>query len=398
MSKLVSVIVPVYNMERYVANCIESILVQTYENFELILVDDGSTDQSGNICDFFAKSDSRIKVIHQDNGGLVAARQTGLKNSAGALIMPVDSDDWIDETMLEAMVGYHERYHADIVLSGVIYECEDGKSIVCEEKEFEGFYDLREKGSSVYKDMFVKEYGSISRSIRSNLWSRLYTRDNIYNNQMEVDVRIRNGEDDACFFPCFLDAKAVYFTHEVFYHCRARSNSMSHDASLRNLQEVDLLEERLRKKIKGHPYEQILNKELDKYIYLRISDILNIKYGYSLNPAYVFPYYSVPCNSKIIIYGAGVVGKSYVKQVVNSELYELVGLIDKRATEEEGLVKVEKIDTLREKEFDYIILATTKAEYAEEMKAEVRCVLGDDRQVIWVKPVLTKKLLQIEWK
>ena len=98
-SILVSVLVPVYNMSLYIRRCIKSILSQTYHNIEIILVDDGSTDTSGQLCDEFATLDDRVVVIHQANGGLVCARQVGLCKSRGQYILPVDADDYIDTNM-----------------------------------------------------------------------------------------------------------------------------------------------------------------------------------------------------------------------------------------------------------------------------------------------------------
>ena len=94
-NSIISVIIPVYNVEKYLSRCIESVLNQTYRNLEIIIVDDGSTDDSLNICRRYEKKDKRIKVIHQDNGGLSSARNKGLMNSTGEYISFVDSDDWL---------------------------------------------------------------------------------------------------------------------------------------------------------------------------------------------------------------------------------------------------------------------------------------------------------------
>lgn len=99
MGKLISVIVPVYGVEKYIEHCVNSIVHQTYRNLEIILVDDGSPDNCGGICDDFARKDSRIKVIHKKNGGLSDARNEGLKVANGDLLAFVDSDDWIDLTL-----------------------------------------------------------------------------------------------------------------------------------------------------------------------------------------------------------------------------------------------------------------------------------------------------------
>ena len=110
----ISIIVPVYNVEQYLENCIESILNQTFKDFELILVDDGSTDNSGKICDIYEKKDSRIKVIHKNNGGLSSARNTGLDIACGKYIGFVDSDDSIHPKMYEVLYNLIEKYKSDI--------------------------------------------------------------------------------------------------------------------------------------------------------------------------------------------------------------------------------------------------------------------------------------------
>lgn len=111
----ISVIVPVYNTEKYVARCIESIRSQTYENWELLLVDDGSSDESGAICDGYASSDERIRVFHNQNQGPAASRADGIKQAKGSLVMFVDSDDWIHSTMLEVMKNQMEESGAGMV-------------------------------------------------------------------------------------------------------------------------------------------------------------------------------------------------------------------------------------------------------------------------------------------
>ena len=113
---MVSVIVAVYNIEKYIAKCIESIMNQTYRDLEIILVDDGSTDSSGRICEEYAEKDKRIKVIHKKNGGLGAARNTGIQYAQSELITFVDGDDWLDSTMYENMVELIQTQKADLVV------------------------------------------------------------------------------------------------------------------------------------------------------------------------------------------------------------------------------------------------------------------------------------------
>ena len=111
----ISIIVPVYNVEKYLERCVKSIQNQTYSDLEIILVDDGSPDSSGALCDQYAKEDKRIKVIHKKNGGLSEARNYGIEAATGSYIMFIDSDDWIDLDMAEMLCKLSNKYDADIV-------------------------------------------------------------------------------------------------------------------------------------------------------------------------------------------------------------------------------------------------------------------------------------------
>ena len=109
----ISVIVPVYNVEQYLPRCVESILAQTYENLEILLVDDGTKDNSGAICDAYARQDARVKAIHKKNGGLSSARNAGIDASTGEYLSFVDSDDWIEPDMYEKMMALMEKYRGE---------------------------------------------------------------------------------------------------------------------------------------------------------------------------------------------------------------------------------------------------------------------------------------------
>ena len=112
----ISVIIPVYNAEKYISRCVDSILSQTTDDFELLLIDDGSQDSSGNICDNYSLADKRIKTIHKSNGGVSSARQCGLDNSTGEYVIHIDSDDWIEPHMFQTLISFADKNQADIVI------------------------------------------------------------------------------------------------------------------------------------------------------------------------------------------------------------------------------------------------------------------------------------------
>ena len=125
----VSIIVPVYSIEKYVSTCVKSIMTQTFSDYEVLLIDDGSTDNSGEICDRYASEDSRIQVIHKPNGGLTSARNAGLCAAKGEWIMHVDGDDWIEPTMVEQMLQKATHTGAEIVIGDLNFAFPDKKTV-----------------------------------------------------------------------------------------------------------------------------------------------------------------------------------------------------------------------------------------------------------------------------
>lgn len=131
----VSIIVPVYQVENYIRKCIDSILAQTFTDFELILVDDGSKDKSGQICDEYAGMDQRVRVIHQENSGVAAARNHGIAYANGGYLCFVDADDWIEDGMIEQCISQMKENDADILRHGHTMELWKDEKCVNEEKE-----------------------------------------------------------------------------------------------------------------------------------------------------------------------------------------------------------------------------------------------------------------------
>lgn len=125
MDVLVSVVIPVYNMEQYLSRCVDSVLGQTYKNLEIFLIDDGSIDNSGALCDMYSTRDSRVTVIHKKNGGLSSARNAGLREAGGEYIAFVDSDDWLDEDFIEVLVKDIDAEQADLAMIGYRYVYDD---------------------------------------------------------------------------------------------------------------------------------------------------------------------------------------------------------------------------------------------------------------------------------
>lgn len=185
----VSIIVPVYNVELYLNRCIDSILAQTYADFELVLVDDGSTDRSGEICDEYSLLDNRVMVIHQSNRGVSAARNAGLHNASGKYIQFVDSDDYVLNTITEKMVDCIEKYLCDLVFCGFTTISMNSLGIIEEEKYF-----INNRISDI--DTFFSDFHEYFLNCLINSpCNKLYIRALIINNQILFSPNISLGED-----------------------------------------------------------------------------------------------------------------------------------------------------------------------------------------------------------
>lgn len=233
MSKLVSIVVPIYNVEAYLKRCVDSLLLQTYKNIEIILVDDGGQDNSGAICDEYAKRDERIKVIHKPNGGLSDARNKGIDIANGEYIAFVDSDDYISNDFIEVLYEICEREKCDIA------QC---------------------KFEKVYGDSFVEERRNGSITLRNNIeqlefsfgnddvesivvWNKLY-KTNLFNNLRFPFGKI--NEDEFTTYKLFYKANKIVTVNLAMYGYFMSENSIMRSGyNLKRLHYIEAVEERL---------------------------------------------------------------------------------------------------------------------------------------------------------
>lgn len=214
ISHLISVIVPVYNTEKYLDECIQSILNQSFTDFELLLIDDGSTDRSGAICDQYAAKDERVRVFHTENGGVSSARNVGLDEAKGEWIAFVDSDDWVKSLFLENFIRYVDD--VDIIISYSEIETKNGIHKI--EISSEGIVT-----NTNFHELFTK-YGM---TVNTTSWAKLYRKDLIEINKIRFDNRIKMGEDTVFLYTCLLKAEKIFVLNKTDYYYRDRSESLS---------------------------------------------------------------------------------------------------------------------------------------------------------------------------
>lgn len=234
MELKVSIIVPVYNTEKYLHDCLQSVISQTYSNLEIILVDDGSTDASGTICDEYSRSDGRILVIHQQNSGAAAARNTGLRAMTGDWVTFVDSDDWVEPNMVECLVTAGEKQRTDIV-SCSHFRNNKEKEVVAEPQGISSFLfpmsQYREQMSAacintpyIYPELFPDE-------MRSGPTMRL-TVLRLFRKKVIEDIFFSEGlalcEDRIFNLRALKKADSLFYINIPLYHYRFVDNSANH--------------------------------------------------------------------------------------------------------------------------------------------------------------------------
>ena len=229
---LISVIVPVYKVEQYLDKCISSIVNQTYKNLEIILVNDGSPDNSGAICDDWAEKDGRIKVIHKENGGSGKARNVALDIARGRYIAFVDSDDYISPLMLEHLYGLFAP-DVDIV------ECE----FISVSGDHESFSVPSDPAHQEYAACEAMAFHIADNMFRQIIWNKLYRRETIANVRFPVDTRI---DDEFWTYRVLANAGKVVHSNCIMYAYRQQPNSVMHQSfSMHRLQAVDAKCQRL---------------------------------------------------------------------------------------------------------------------------------------------------------
>lgn len=209
-----SIIVPVYKAENTIKRCVESILAQTYEKFEVILIDDGSPDRSGEICDEYSRKDSRVVVIHQKNKGVSAARNVGLQTSVGKYIVFVDSDDYIEEDAL----SQYNYFSDNLLISGVTYLSENGKveNIICDNAE----------NFTLEDDSCIIEY--LKKWYAIQVWGKRYCREIIMDNELCFDENVDYGEDAIFNIQyALLVKKGRTVGKKTYVFCKSFSDSLS---------------------------------------------------------------------------------------------------------------------------------------------------------------------------
>lgn len=386
MNKELSIIVPMYNAERTIEKCLQSILGQTYSNFELLLVNDGSEDKTLQICEAYAKKDKRIRILSQENKGLIEARKLGVNAATTAVVGFVDSDDWIEEDMYAELMKIYKETGCKLVSSGIYRDySKDGYTIeVCDHFE-EGLY--QNLPAEIYSTMLWDGKWS-DFGLYCTLVNKLFQREILKEIYYEIDTRVFYGEDCLTLYSYVMRIESLYILKKSFYHYIIWQDSMCRSADEKLLCNTYYLFQGLQKefqKVNEQETKYALLKQLRRYILEVESHTLGMLYGIDMAAMGEWKYdFPEVLNKKVVLYGAGGGSKAlyrYLKDRCN-----IVAWLDKapEGKDMRCLHEILPADKIPELDFDYLVISVLSKELAQSIKKELMELYHvQDDKILW---------------
>ncbi len=380
--KKLGIVVPIYNAEAYLEQCIISIINQTYRNIEIVLVDDGSTDNSGLICDKFAQKDNRIHVLHQNNQGMVCARYNGLREIKAEYATFVDADDWIKYNTYEKMAVYMEQ-GVDIITFDIIRYYDESYELVSKSYYPAGKYNEQ----AIRKTIFPSLIWNIEErhfGLDPSLCNKIIKKGLLIEQLEQVSkLPISYGEDSAVIFPLITKVKSLMITDTaLYYHRQRKVNEIAEYLSERNFYKKLLLFYEYM--IGKFEWNQEFIKQID-FLFTNSAELHLKKYkSKSQSGGYLFPFNKIPVNKKIILYGAGKVGQSYYEQLKRLNYGDVVAWVDKNSElySNLGISSIDKIKNVIE--YDYIVIAVKRPEVAKVIRHNLISLMNvREEKIIW---------------
>lgn len=390
---LISIVVSIYNEWEYLDKCIDSIVNQTYKNIEIILVDDGSTDCCGEICDKYAEQDSRIIVIHKPNGGLVSARKAGTKKATGDYIINVDGDDWIEKERIQNLVKGIEQYHADIIyMDGYVREYPDNQVMVKGNLR-RGFYTKQQVQEEILMKLASTNH-FYEKNIEMFMWLWAFKRELIKEKQPLIDERISMGEDLACVCECLASTNSVSVIEGGSYHyTQGRVEAISYSNNLSSIR-LEALWNQLKQFCKKE-YVSPSVYQMMVVIMNQAVAITDFSLFFKKNCEYLYPYSKVKKNSNLVIYGAGKFGYKIMLALSNNDQYHVAAWVDKsnkRVTM--GQYTISQVEILNQLDYNYIVVAILNYNVALGAVAELQKMgVSEDKIAVMDATVISEDFL-----
>lgn len=376
----VSVIVCIHNIEPYLPKCIDSLLVQSFSNFELILVDNGSPDNCPEICDRYAASDNRIKVIHKKNGGLLSGRKAGLEKAKGKYVAYVDGDDWVDIFYLDTLYKMAEANDADMVVTGHFKEF-DGK-IETIRPSSSGIFNKDQIRSEILpKAMYNGRF--CEHGISTYVWNKLFKKELLEKILFKVPNEIVMGEDAAITYTYLTLSEKLVISRIPLYYYRQRNDSIVKTIENPKIEyyRLGLLANFLKTSLANIIEEENLNRQITFYLYAQIL----VRSGgmiYDSSKNLYFNPFNVTQNSRIAVYSSGSFGQHLLSVNSKTKFFEIVKWmdIDFHEINIDGN-SVHPLEPLNDEEFDFLIIASVNPYVYEPITSELKLMGIDERKI-----------------
>lgn len=385
---LLSVVVPVYNVDQYLEQCLVSILGQTHNSLEVILVNDGSTDRSGEICKAYEKRDKRVQVLNQQNQGVAVARKRAVEKATGKYIVFIDGDDYIEEDYFEKLLCAAEGN--DLVTGGYFIDQDRDNKVL--DKIEQGIYSSPSQMEYIIDNMIIYACSS-ERGLTPYVFNKLYRTDYAKRVVLTINSKVIIGEDSEFLYKYVLECNSVYITDICGYHYRTREQSTVHQKHKNYLINLNELFFSLEKTFSEHYRKETLLLQLQLWISMSIRNA-PIVMGFS-ELAYIptsvrniFPFYEEMQGNEIVLYGAGRVGRDYFLQLKNRKDIQLVGWADKNAEnyQEKGY-PIMFLSEIAKLKYDYVIIAVKQLVMMEEIERELIEAGIPKNKIMWKAPI-----------
>lgn len=387
---LLSVIIPAYNVESYIEECVQSVIKQTYNKLQIIIIDDGSTDDTGAICDQLEQKDNRVIVRHVNHAGTICARKLGVNLAKGNYITFVDGDDFIDANMYESLMNYIYTYKCQVVISGKISYFSHNYKKSHYDIFREGYYNRGKIKQEIIPKMIWNDEKQIF-PVDPSLCNKIFEKSIIYPEYEKIgNEQFHYGEDMAILYPLIAETESMYISHKCFYFHRQRGKgeipSYVKDPlifdkllSLKNYLQNNI-------KVENSKIQEDLNCQIDLFYFHALEE--KKRTYYNLNRScdrWFFPFDKVEKNQKVVIYGAGEMGQLFYSQLNRIKYCSEVKLVDINCFKfNPEILSVLHPDMLKELVFDCIVIAINDIKLRKKISISLQHDYGiKEETLVW---------------
>lgn len=379
----VSIIVPVYNSEKYLRRCLDSIIGQTLKEIEIICVNDGSTDSSPQILEEYANEDSRIKVMHKENGGAGSARKAGESLAQGQYLGYVDSDDWVEPEMYERLYKSACDNNVEIVTSGYFYE---GDYVTVHFDMVDaGIY--RDDGITCLRDSTFYRMEKKGPGLSAYLFCKLFAKNLVSRLKYMVPDSITMAEDKMFLLSCILECNSAMVLKEAYYHYMINPSSVVHTINRNYLLNVNEVYQYLLKLYQHPNFTENMRIQSELFVTNLLVKGINTFLGFHVrNLLWFDPYWldKIPGGSRVVLYGSGEAGRKCRQQLLSRKNLYFAGCIDFcHEYVKDTVLNVQAPELLKTMHFDYIVITIKNPAKAKEIRTQLEELGVSQEKILW---------------